>query len=920
MTIHFSRYYDGEIFVNSKTNLMGTTYVGPMGLLHQLELRAGLHTEVQSDVEREAEYLNAMTPCISGTMFENAFSVDKIGVAGKLLAWRDSLILAGWNGSCDDPKAEKLAVLATIEQNFHSDGIADAWARVCDAYKSADMLSDCVDEVVVDCPWSEIPFLIQQTLDSINNNKGVKVTKMVLDNEKQATLDTSKVKVVDFDDINEAYEWFAQIESMPEDSVVINRDNVFLNHILYTWDKPLVHSSLTQTNPQLLQFFKLGMSIFSRPLNIRNLISYLQLPMSPIPGALRYKLSKMLLQNGGFGDKKEREDGEVRDDWEQTINEFPFVNKEGKATSKARANKMKFLSPVRNDYSDGISKSELTDYLDSLNKWAIGHYADDDLAAEKKAQLRELQAFISSFKTSLQSLSGEKVQYSDIEKLVLQIYRPMNYALTSTENGAFCVVNDVKQIATPANTILWLDCQDEDVDTDTYDFLTQYERDYLLAHGVSLPDFATHLSTQRRERLRILSQAETIILVHSAYNGTTRLGEHSMIAEVRHAAGSLPVCDKDSLFPMLKPGQHTAAIDQFSPVASLELGEIDYKGRQESNSSLESLIQLPFNYVVQYVAKLNEPNEEQLKNTYVTIGLVAHNFFEHIIGDGNKDFQLMRRLTEEEFDQRLERSIDATGLILRLPENASSLAEFRIHLKDSMLSLIDIMDHLRLTPVACEISLPGEDSKQQLQLKTIGSFGARIDFLLTDAAGRYVIFDFKWSYSKSYSKKLENNTSIQLELYREAVTTMYPDKQVAAVGYYIMPRKQLITSDYDEIEGSKLIRHITPAKSATPLIQQIRNSYTFRMDEIRRGHIEEAETMDIKNITDCYHAKEEELGLYPLPVTEHPTGRGKSKEIISVTKNSEHVFNPSKKFSYDDKDKEPCEIATSHAILKGRLK
>jgi hypothetical protein len=212
----------------------------------------------------------------------------------------------------------------------------------------------------------------------------------------------------------------------------------------------------------------------------------------------------MLLQNGGFGDKKEREDREVRDDWEQTINEFPFVNKEGNATPKARANKMKFLSPVRNDYSDGISKSELTDYLDSLNKWAIGHYADDDLAAEKKAQLRELQTFISSFKTSLQSLSGEKVQYSDIEKLVLQIYRPMNYALTSTENGAFCVVNDVKQIATPANTILWLDCQDEDVDTDTYDFLTQYERDYLLAHGVSLPDFATHLSTQCRERPRIL--------------------------------------------------------------------------------------------------------------------------------------------------------------------------------------------------------------------------------------------------------------------------------------------------------------------------------------------------------------------------------------------------------------------------------
>ena len=280
----------------------------------------------------------------------------------------------------------------------------------------------------------------------------------------------------------------------------------------------------------------------------------------------------------------------------------------------------------------------------------------------------------------------------------------------------------------------------------------------------------------------------------------------------------------------------------------------------------------------------------------------------------------MRQLTEDEFDQRLENSIDATGLILRLLENTSSLGEFRIHLKDSMLSLIDIMEHLNLTPVGCEVSIPDEYSQKKLELKTIGDFGARIDFLLNDASGRYVIFDFKWSYSQYYGKKLEENTAIQLELYREAVKQMYTGKDVAAVGYYMMPRKQLITSDYDEISGSKLIKHVDPANIIVPLIQQIKNSYAFRMDEIRRGHIEEAETVDIKDIDNCYHAKEEELGLCPLSVTEKTTGRGKSKQLISVTKESEHVFNPSKKVSFEDEKKEPCEIATSHAILKGRLK
>ena len=175
-------------------------------------------------------------------------------------------------------------------------------------------------------------------------------------------------------------------------------------------------------------------------------------------------------------------------------------------------------------------------------------------------------------------------------------------------------------------------------------------------------------------------------------------------------------------------------------------------------------------------------------------------------------------------------------------------------------------------------------------------------------------------YSQYYGKKLEKNTAIQLELYREAVKQTYAGKDVAAVGYYMMPRKQLITSDYDEIRDSKLIKHIDPAKLTVPLIKQIKNSYTFRMDEIKRGHIEEAETVDIKDIDNCYHAKEQELKLCPLSVKENTTGRGQSKQLISVTKESEYVFNPSKKVSFEDKKKEPCEIATSHAILKGRLK
>ena len=118
MIVHYSPSYDGEIFVNSATNLMGVSYMGTQGLLGMLQLRAGLHIQVKHAVEREADYMNAMKGCVNGTLFEGAFRVDEMGVAGKLLQWRDRLLMAGWNGICTNPEAKKLAVLAEVEKNF----------------------------------------------------------------------------------------------------------------------------------------------------------------------------------------------------------------------------------------------------------------------------------------------------------------------------------------------------------------------------------------------------------------------------------------------------------------------------------------------------------------------------------------------------------------------------------------------------------------------------------------------------------------------------------------------------------------------------------------------------------------------------------------------------------------------------------
>lgn len=917
MIIHYSPSYDGEIFLNSATALMGVSYVGTQGLLDFLQLRAGLHMEVKAAVEREADYMSAMRGCVHGTLFENAFRVDEMGVAGKLLRWRDGLMMAGWDGKCTDPEASKLAVLARIEAAFSSLGNADCWARVCAEYESGRVLDGSIREIVIECAESEIPHIVFRTLAAIEKY-GTTVTRVVKAGENPEPLRGENVTLLEFEDVNDAYEWIARVEELPADTVVVNRDNIHLNHVLGTWNRPQVHSRLAGCNPQLLQLFKLGMSIFSRPLHIGNLISYLQLPLSPVPAALRHKLSRVLIGNGGFGEKKMRDDGIVRDEWEQTLHTFEFLNDEGKATGQAREKKMPFIAPVRRDYADGVDKSELAEYLYSLQKWVNDQFADKNMAAEKSLQLHELRSLVASFAAMLDALACDKVAHDDVEKLVRQIYRPMDYALQQSENGALNVIDNINMMATAADTLIWLDCQEEKVERDPFDFLSQRERGYLAASGVVVPDFATHLREMRRARFAKLASAGRVVIVRSAYNGAQRLGEHSLVAELRRLSGCVLCTDSDSLFKMIDADTLSGQIDKFAPVAHVELGEIDYKGRVESNSSLDTLINLPFNYVANYVAKLREPDNGQQKELQTIVGLVAHSFFEHVIGDGEKNFEKMRAIVTEEFESRLESAIDATGLALRLPENTSRLNNFSVDLKESMCSLIKIMEHLRLTPVACEVSLPQEGEK--LLLERIGEFGARVDFLLLNEERKYVVFDFKWSFSKkNYDDKLEQNMAIQLELYRQAVKQAMGG-EVAAVGYYLMPRKQLVTCDYDAIPDSTLIKKIEKAATTNTLFEQIQNSYCYRMKEIARGHIEEGEMMNIMDLDDCYYGQQEELNLFPMAVNEKTTGRGAKKELESVVKESEKVYRNTKKFSFDDAKREPCETPTSYSILKGRLK
>lgn len=952
MKIIYSPQYDGEIFLGNQPECFSVLYAGNIQLLNQLGLRTGIHVEPASDMEREAAYQQAMTSPIKGTTFEKSFVTDPMGVAAKLLLWRDNLIMAGWNGKCDDKSLTKLQLLAETEKNFVDmpKGMADYWRTICECLQKKVVMRKAINEIQLDCPWSEIPALVQRCFTALNDYYGVKINKTIPDN-LDVNLNISKIKVAHFDDILEAYEWIAQVETMPRNCAIINRDNVRLNHTLYTWNKPAVHASLSQSNPQLLQLFKLCPCVFARPLNLGNLIAYLRLPLNPIPSKLRYKLARLLLKNGGFGDIAKRDDGQDYNDWDEAIKTYEDeVATDTEKQEKFNERKL-YIEPIRNKkYDMGIGKTDLLTYLESMQTWLNGLFAlvmnpDDHkkegktteqeenkngdaetkiqkniLSEEDIPQLKELKDMFSTLIKVVKDMSGT-VSYDDIEKIVSRIYRPISYTLNQPEKDSLNVISDIRSMAVPADTLVWLDCQAEEVERDLYDFLSTAERNYLQGRNVLIPDFTAHLKVRRNERNRLLNSVTgNVLLVQSSHDGTQRLSEHSLIAEVKRLCHDhYKEEDAQSIHPKKKADTEVKDIDIFEPKMYYNLPQnmSAFIGREESNSSLEKLIQRPFNYVMDYVAQLPMPEDEQVKSPYLTTGLVAHYFFQHVIEKGkamkaSDIYNDMRQIVNSQYDQLLQNAIKAKGLILLAEENATQLHNFKWQLKESMLRLIEIMEHLNLNPVGCEINYPTkkevsdpDKEKETLKLDTIGEFGARIDFALTNDDGNYVIFDFKWSFSSRYEENLQKNASIQLELYKQAIKK-YLNKEVAAVGYYMMPKQKLYTPDFDDWENA-IVKVDAPAVTPS-LFEQIQNSYKFRKEELEKGKIEEAE---LQNVTSCeYFDKTGSENLFPLEL------KDKSTDI----KNSEYVFKPNKKRSYEDSKKEPYEIPTSHPVLKGRLK
>lgn len=904
MRILFNPEAEAHGFVDLGTSSVAVNeiYVNENGLLEQLELRAGLSYTAFSDMEREAFYLQNLKKCYKGTFFEKSFEADEWGTARQLLQWRDILVMAGWTKEMRGI-SKRLDCMADIDSDHLPLGACDRWRRIYDELKKNNPLKK--DDVIeVHCAVELISPLVLQVLDLLKDN-----VKYGHYNNNDKTSDAlpadlseckCNIKVFEFPDRNNAYLWLACQKDISDKTVVVNQNNKMLDNVLYSVNQPEIQSSIQDGNPGIIQLFKLGFSLFERPINVNNLLSYLQLTTHPVPGKLRSELARHLQNKGGRGEK-----------WDEIIKEFDFTvtkEKDGKKEKKdLRDEKMQFLNPLEGENEAGISRDEVISFSNALSDWAKKRQFSDQIPEKEIPQLSMLRGFCAALNRVLND-ADEKIGQKQLMKWVKNIYRPTRMSHSTAQCGSVNIIRDVLGLMGSPEKLIWLDCNYAGNEKYPYDFLNQTEIEGLQKKGVNIPSEAAMLKAVHDDRTRSIAKIKNELVVATAVqDGNEVLHEHPFVAELKKLGYNVEpapeiIKDKTEKDCVSYPLEYYYNIDEGR----------EFKREKESYSSIDKLIQCPFDYVTDYFAGLSDYESGKLPDLNTTQGNVAHLMIQKLTEAAENNVDEMSRLYDSKFNQYLSEALNATGAILLLQENKLELEDFTQKIKNSIPVLIEIIRQNNLKPVACE-------KEVIVNLKDIGKFGAVIDMLLEDRDGKKVVFDFKWSKTSNYREKLEKDTSLQLELYKQAL--LANGDTFGGAAYYLLPDAKLLS--YDRWNGpADVVEQITQPVDHGTLFERVQNSFRYRKEELAKGYVEEGETLPMKS-KDYVDPAVEIVNFEYLKATDViplESAYGKENENL---KGSPYVAKPKKKkktFRKTKLSEKPNEQSTTHTILKGHVK
>lgn len=883
MKIYYCPFYNGNYYMNMQAQevALDVQVLETQGLLEQLAMHAGIHQQIPSYPERLASYHKALLEYDkdhANNTFHNSIKIDSMSVAKTLLRWRDYLALCGWNSDTNLSNCTRLNTLAEIEKEkgseekeseekirFEDKGLAKLLSKL---QKQLNLMASGKATIPsiykkltieIPCALDLLPDYIQPVLNSL---KSLGVTIEVREEDTNAMPET--INEIHFTQQWKAEAWLSQQDPKAYD-LWINTDNKRLDNWLHMSGQPVCGSEMENANPQITQLFLLAVQLFQRPLNVNTLLQYLFLPECPLDRKFRRELAKNIVREGGFCNDKVQKC--IKAYIERVFKEEKDKTPQ-KSTKKDReADYLEHLPfdlrteetalPLAEE-NNKVDNKALVNFLSSIESYAserVGKIAAKLPYDARISQLRAVSEMIKALTDQInQNIVGD-LTFKTLIQWSQSLYEAGDYKLYNAQTHSRTLITQPSNMISRAVKVIWCDFYGDDSKKLSTDYLSPYEQQELKNHGVRLWD-----KDNETRLLNILSArplhhtTESLTVITCDKLGAGKLPQHPLYHLIQDTAQKQ---DGDALYNELAT-KEVCLVDNRRD-ADKEKICFDAKGHHvtwkdtESFSSLEKLLQDPFDYFMLYPLQFQDISDTNinLPNTY---GNVAHETIEYLF-TSDKGNNTLTGYVESHYEEALHRALLRKGALLLLPEHHLDKDRLTYQLKKCVKNLAGIVEENGLTVIKCE-----QKEVEQLDFEEKIFMNGYIDMVLKDELGNEVVFDLKWTSKKDkFQKMLEKNRALQLAIYQAMLRKHSGESAVVRTAYYVMPQGKLFSSDIFKGANFELI---TPT-SQDDVMAQLRKGYTERRKEINEGVIETADNMPVNDLN---YTKA--TGTFPLETNE----------------------------------------------------
>jgi hypothetical protein len=904
MRVFFSfDYKGGKAYLGMKEQpLMMDMLVTDIGkLLDFLELRLGLHTITKSDTDRLVgyykcvrKYMNAHKEDAENQLYES-YTVSPLATSREMLKWRDALAVCGWNKETPAP-SRRLKVLQGVEEIFTEQDYTDISMRQQAIIERLKQKKGMMKDVTFVMPFDlELLHPVLKEIFSLAVADGAKTERLstpeitgdsnlaklkrLLTSQTAESMDLdpedNSLKIWNFKDDMEAEELLAMLGEDRFD-VTIQPNTKLTDNYLHMMGKPVTGSSVANSAPQIIQLFFTGVAMMARPLNIGAVLQWLYAPIHPLPSSFRYRLAERLARTGGWLPESIEEEKDdcyhVVKNWIEGKKEAEMEKPIDKKEQETRQFKASVFLP---DFEDGseetMTAQKLHTFLTELAAWSrqrsviIAQEDMDDLRITQLKRLAELCDTLKSLTDDVEPTA--KVAYSEIEKHMTCLYEPSEFVQYRAQATSRYTVASPGQIAAKADTMLWAGLHDFEPMLPATDFLTPTEADTLKDH-LKLWDKDDVRKLQQQTLLMPLLFCEkqlTLVTVGTVNNEL--VNKHPMMVRIEqqvknHEELTFEPKIGDEQYvdvPALTDNARCGSDGMYTQIKRTDL--IKWK-KKESPTSIDHLMQNPLDYTMESIAYISDNGQSDLSNIAMTKGNVAHGVIQHLFhisGDTKSGYAAaIKARVEANYKEVFDKVVETKGAVLLLQENAIERRQLFENLRECIDHLIDIIDKNNLHVAACEMKLDGNTfGTPDDETPTMGGYA---DMVLARENGQHVIFDFKWTTSKSYYQGLlQKNRSSQLAIYAELLSELTEDRELPTA-YFLMPIGRLYS--IEEFKSYWATKLNVNEGCEGDIINKIVAAYRYRRNEIMSGKIEMGEGGQLEGLD--YFIDTETYNLFPL--------------------------------------------------------